>query len=640
MITFETRAEVEASSTIPGGDDAIQVLGYVAAGDGGGALYRRAASEPPHAGKIEDANSDWWELAELVVNPLMFGCDPTGTADSSAAMNDFFLYCIDKSGTPTMAGQRTNAGHIPAGTYKIDWGTLVFDTAPSGSPASPERLAWPEITTDGAPDVTFVGTGSADAPMITLRNGVPTVAVDRCWTGGRLGALKIVPGSSNTGKTQRHGLSLLGVKYTQFDGIHCENTAGCAVFMPKLDIAGNPDPHNVAFCRFVAIYGFQITGTVLRNENSVGFNCCIVDFLAGVGVGDGGIWGLGAGNTINLMSYGASAGWAIHDGYDSSESTASPSRNHVMAAEIDGPENGICLNNSQQTTIEKIRINHRYQDGLGAFWPLTAILLGDEDGGVVRDTNVEVRHRIDSDAAFDLLDRPAQLAALGTFCDLGGNARLGHVVVYQSVQDNTVPPSPTPADFIPQDAFVSNANTSSRAKVWLRDHVRDALIFDGIPPRMASATYNAAGGGTLTITSNTLGTPQNGILALNNERFDPYGDYDPSAFNDSTNPGGYGFTAPYDGYAEVNINLVMTSTTATRLQLGVVRRRGGAYSLPAFRRHKHVADSTQQSYQFTQVIPVVKGDILYAGADQNSGASLTTTGIVGMDDIQFQVRMV
>jgi hypothetical protein len=522
----------------------------------------------------------------------------------------------------------------------VSGGPGSFDTAPSGTPTAPERLAWPEITADGAPDVTFVGTGTADEPMITLQNGAPVTAIDRCWTGGRLGALKIIPGSSETGKTARHGLSLTGVAYTQFDGIFCDNISGSAVFLPENSISGNPDPHNVFGCTFGAIAAFQVKGAAFRNENGVGFNGCTIEVLRAILTQGGGIWGLGAANTVNLMSLGACSGWAIHDGFDDPESTASPSRNHVMAAEIDGPEYGICLNNSQQTTIEKIRINHRYQDGLATFWPLTAILLGDEDGGVVRDSFVEVRHRIDADAAFDLLDRPAQIAALGTFCDLGGNARLSHVGVYQSVQDNTVPVSPTPADFIPQDAFVSNANGNSRAKVHLRDHARDALIFDGIPPRMALATYDSASGGTLTLTNNTFGTPQNAILALNLKRFDPYGDYDPSPFNDSTNPGGYGFTVPYSGYAEVNINLVMTSTVATRLQMGVVRRRGGTYSIPVFQRRKHVSDSSAQSYGFTQVVQVSKGDILYAGADQNSGASITTTGIVGVDDIQFQVRMV
>jgi hypothetical protein len=646
MLTFENKAEVEASSAIPGGDDAIQVLGYAAAGDGGGALYKRAAAEPPHAGKIEDANDDWWELAELVVNPLMFGCDPTGTAECGAQMNDFFRYCIDKTDDFLQATQVTNAGHIPAGTYKIDWGTLVFDTAPVGDPDSPERLAWPDIGTDGAPETTFLGSGAVDAPMITFRNGEPTEAIDRTWMGGRLGALRIIATGDQTGKSGRHGLSLLGLHHTRFDGIFCEDNPGSAVFIPNMLVDGtNPDPHHVAACHFGTISGIRLQGTrgtVLRNENGVGLSNCIVDFVRAIETENGGVWGLGAANTINAISLGGCGGWAIHDGYTNQapDNLTSPSRNRVGAAELDEPENGICLNNSKETTIEKIRINHRYHPDIELFWPLTAILIRGEASGSVTDCRVEVRHRIDpQDPDLDESDRDNLRAVLGDFCNLGGSASVGNVVVRQTLQDNTLAPNAPASDRIDLDTLVSNTNANALAKVYAHDQ----LIFDGVPPRMCSATYNNASGGTLTLPNSGYGTTS-GILAFNLERFDPFDDYDPTAFNDTTNPGGYGFTVPYDGYAEVNLNMVMTSTTATRLQLGVIRRRVvnnvPGYSSSAMRRYKHVADSTVQSYQFTQVIPVIKGDILYAGADQNGSGSVTTTGIFSIDDIQFQVRMV
>lgn len=58
--------------------DFIRTAGYAAAGDGGGALYKKAASEPSHTGKFSITLSDavtvvWYEIAETIPNVLMFG---------------------------------------------------------------------------------------------------------------------------------------------------------------------------------------------------------------------------------------------------------------------------------------------------------------------------------------------------------------------------------------------------------------------------------------------------------------------------------------------------------------------------------------------------------------------------------------
>ena len=59
--------------SVPVGINAIRVNGYAAAGDGGGALYKRVASEPSHAGKFQSTDGAWWALAELIWNPFMLG---------------------------------------------------------------------------------------------------------------------------------------------------------------------------------------------------------------------------------------------------------------------------------------------------------------------------------------------------------------------------------------------------------------------------------------------------------------------------------------------------------------------------------------------------------------------------------------
>jgi len=55
------------------------------AGDCGGALYKRVGSAPAHGGKFQSADGAWWEIAEAVVTPQMFGAVGGGTTDDSAA---------------------------------------------------------------------------------------------------------------------------------------------------------------------------------------------------------------------------------------------------------------------------------------------------------------------------------------------------------------------------------------------------------------------------------------------------------------------------------------------------------------------------------------------------------------------------
>jgi hypothetical protein len=105
-----------AASTISGSLNAIQVLGYYAAGDGGGALYKRVGVAPTHAGKIHSADGAWWELAEVTPNCLMFGAKRDGVTDDAPAINAMIAYL------PTVSGSgwhRTTEALIPLGDYRI-----------------------------------------------------------------------------------------------------------------------------------------------------------------------------------------------------------------------------------------------------------------------------------------------------------------------------------------------------------------------------------------------------------------------------------------------------------------------------------------------------------------------------------------
>lgn len=62
-----------AAAIIPASVDGVELLGHTAAGDGGRALYRRATTEPAHAGKVQSLDGQWWELRESFVTDAMFG---------------------------------------------------------------------------------------------------------------------------------------------------------------------------------------------------------------------------------------------------------------------------------------------------------------------------------------------------------------------------------------------------------------------------------------------------------------------------------------------------------------------------------------------------------------------------------------
>lgn len=75
--SFSTKAVAETYAPTVG-PLYIRLEGYTAAGDGGGALYKKVASEPSHTGKFSITLDDavtvvWYEIAESVIDPMMLG---------------------------------------------------------------------------------------------------------------------------------------------------------------------------------------------------------------------------------------------------------------------------------------------------------------------------------------------------------------------------------------------------------------------------------------------------------------------------------------------------------------------------------------------------------------------------------------
>ncbi|MEL6477349.1 MAG: hypothetical protein AAFR17_08475 [Pseudomonadota bacterium] len=89
---FDTFTDAQAA--VPTGDF-LRTAGFAAPGDGGGALYRRVASNPGHGGVLQTADSAFWDLAELRVTPFMFGAVGDGTTDDGPALQAYFDFLAD-----------------------------------------------------------------------------------------------------------------------------------------------------------------------------------------------------------------------------------------------------------------------------------------------------------------------------------------------------------------------------------------------------------------------------------------------------------------------------------------------------------------------------------------------------------------
>lgn len=108
LSNFDTRSLV-AATNILSLVSYVRTAGYATAGDGGGALYKRVATEPSHIGKIQSADGAWWEIAEREFDVRMFGAKGDGIADDTAAIQGAI------NALPARGG-RIN---VPGGRYKL-----------------------------------------------------------------------------------------------------------------------------------------------------------------------------------------------------------------------------------------------------------------------------------------------------------------------------------------------------------------------------------------------------------------------------------------------------------------------------------------------------------------------------------------
>ncbi|MFV0798936.1 right-handed parallel beta-helix repeat-containing protein [Brucella sp. MAB-22] len=141
LTNYPTVASVQVAN-IPAPIMYLRTAGYYAAGDGGGALYKRVGSEPTHAAKIQSSNGVWLELAELHPDVRMFGAKGDGVASDSAAFQSAYDFMKVKGGgkitvSPTEAYYRVTTTIVFDNTINFTLSgigaPLIMDVATDGS---------------------------------------------------------------------------------------------------------------------------------------------------------------------------------------------------------------------------------------------------------------------------------------------------------------------------------------------------------------------------------------------------------------------------------------------------------------------------------------------------------------------------
>lgn len=112
VIANYSSALAVTSAFIGEGAAFLRTAGYAVPGDWGGALYKKVASEPPHADKIQSADGAWWQIADPVLDVRMFGAKGDGTTDDTVALNAWYDALISN-------GADVRVGRISPGRFKF-----------------------------------------------------------------------------------------------------------------------------------------------------------------------------------------------------------------------------------------------------------------------------------------------------------------------------------------------------------------------------------------------------------------------------------------------------------------------------------------------------------------------------------------
>jgi YD repeat-containing protein len=220
----------------------VRTAGYYAAGDGGGALYKRVVSEPAHSGKFQSADGAWWEIVVggSGANAKAFGAKGDGTTDDTSTV---------QAAITAAAGRPV---YMPAGTYVIT-SNVNYNTSASSVFTPGLRLYG-----DGT-DKTFIDNRVANGACITSSS----TSSNKFQLGGYVRDLTI---KTTTSPATSHGIDLKAVYQFTISNVHVIGLSGDG--MRVTSALGDADASNIVV----------FEGCRLENCN-IGINC---NFSSGV----------------------------------------------------------------------------------------------------------------------------------------------------------------------------------------------------------------------------------------------------------------------------------------------------------------------------------------------------------------------
>lgn len=209
---FDTRLAVSLANIDPL-VNALRTAGYNSVGDGGSALYKRVATEPSHAGKVQSVDGAWWELASHEVNVECLGAAGDGIADDTLAFTNAMSFFAAKGGGYLFA---TRVYNVPAGVELVS-----------------------NVTLDGRGTGILNGLGVGDSDHTIIGQGISNVTIKDISstvprTNFRIGGMAILFAESSNIRISdcRTDGGMAGIWF-----VHCSDVivTGCYVDTPKAD---------------------------------------------------------------------------------------------------------------------------------------------------------------------------------------------------------------------------------------------------------------------------------------------------------------------------------------------------------------------------------------------------------------------
>jgi hypothetical protein len=519
---------------------------------------------------------------EILNAVIDFGCDNTGATNTTAKLLAFYNACIDNN----------KQGKIPAGTYLVTTGILVFDNNFTDK-------AFPIIYTDGHYSTIFkVDSATAtNAPIIAIKNGTANSAAGKYWRGGYHGGITFLD-DTGASASNRHGLSIAGTWNLKLGHIKGKTLRGSVINLPQnLYEGANPDPYASSFTQVDAVESLQCARYTIENSNRLGMDSWTIQNVIGIENTLGVWYGIGSGCKCYTLTAGSCQGWVFDDG--TADGSFSVQRNWFGVAELDNCQYGIKLNKSSYTKFEQFRFVHRYNPTPVKYWPLKAVDLCSGSSPNVNNCEFNIFHRFESGGL---------LANVGVVVDGNNSGNLNFCKFDMTYVDNG-------SLGITDDKLFSNIRIST-VNLFLKNTRK---LLD-----TTDKCIIVANGSASTSINNTGFLSASSKIQYASQLMPPY----TNMWLQDTST----FTAPRTGLYKASIKFSIAATIGTRVRIGYY---DGSNTRGVTTDYQITAG--KQEYNCESILYLTKGQTIIPIADQNTAGPINVTIDYYNDECQFSI---